>query len=279
MPFARSHRNDRPSPGDSRPRARRSALGSFPLPPDGLAEIDLVLIGERTSAGADGASDRRSFDRSAEQPAADRTSPGADSAATDGAIRCAATARAQCDEREDKLAAKAIRRLMFPQKGVANACADSRRPLPLLIVERATRSANLHQPCRRFRGGVHSSRDGAGSSPPSRSHAVLFSRSRLCGACPSARRPRSAPCLPPGRPCRRPAAWHRPPPCRRPPCGALGLLGGALDPILVHVSVFLFGLALQAYAPDDGAPLTWISAVKLAWKLPCRELFRATDLG
>jgi hypothetical protein len=75
------------------------ALVPASLPPDRLAEINLLLIGERTSAGADGAPDQRSSDRSTEQPAADSTGASADAAATEGAIRCAGAARAQREER------------------------------------------------------------------------------------------------------------------------------------------------------------------------------------
>jgi hypothetical protein len=56
------------------------------LPPDRLAKIDIVLIGDRTGAGADGTADQRSFDRCPEQSAAYDADTGTDSTATKGAI-------------------------------------------------------------------------------------------------------------------------------------------------------------------------------------------------
>jgi hypothetical protein len=80
------------------------------------------------------------------------------------------------------------------------------------------------RPATARRMDVHASRRGplqSLSRPPPHvpsAAASRFSGSSLksCGSRSSARRPRSAACPPPGRACLRPAAWHRPPPCRRP---------------------------------------------------------------
>jgi hypothetical protein len=72
----------------------------YGLSPHRLAEIDLAAIGERTGAGADGAADQSTLDRSPDQSAADKSHARADPAAAEGAIRGAVAARAQREERQ-----------------------------------------------------------------------------------------------------------------------------------------------------------------------------------
>src|SRR3954471_16555043 len=68
------------------------------LAPDRPAEIDRVLIGERTGAGADGTADQRAFERCSEHQPAERTDAGADSRPAEGAVSRAVAARREGED-------------------------------------------------------------------------------------------------------------------------------------------------------------------------------------
>jgi hypothetical protein len=70
------------------------------LPPYRPAEIDLVVTGERASAGPDGAADQRAFKGSANHPSAERPDSGANPAAAYRAIAGAVAAPTEPAERK-----------------------------------------------------------------------------------------------------------------------------------------------------------------------------------
>jgi len=63
-----------------------------------VAEIDLAVIGERASAGANGTPDQRTFERRPDQESAKRPDTGTDPAAADGAVSGAVATRAQGED-------------------------------------------------------------------------------------------------------------------------------------------------------------------------------------
>ena len=72
------------------------------LPPNRLAKIDLVFIGQSAGASADGAADQRTFDGSADYQSAERTDSRADSAAADRAVARGVAAGAECAQRDQE---------------------------------------------------------------------------------------------------------------------------------------------------------------------------------
>src|SRR5512147_2198988 len=72
------------------------------LTPNRLAKIDLIAVGKRSGAGADGAADQRALERSADYQPAERADSGADPAAAYRAVTGAATASAEREQRDQK---------------------------------------------------------------------------------------------------------------------------------------------------------------------------------
>lgn len=69
------------------------------LLPDRPSEIDLVLGGERTGSGSDGAADQRTLKGRADHKSAERTDAGADPTTTYGAFAGTAAAPGQAQDR------------------------------------------------------------------------------------------------------------------------------------------------------------------------------------